>query len=187
LDFAACRDVEFAEEARKKGCPHCGGSLHYGRYYRKFRSLPDFEPPEGWALFASLCCSREGCRKRVRPLSLRYAGRSPHSVAVLLLCRFLKSGGSQKSTSALCKLLGISPRTVSRWLRLWRAAHSRSVWWRKIASRFGLHGKTFVDLHNTLVGLHSPKTATELLLSECAQLWSEIRITDGEVAPAKHA
>jgi hypothetical protein len=84
-------------------------------------------------------------------------------------------------------MLGVDPRTVARWLRLWRAAHSRSVWWRKIASRFGLHGKTFVDLHNTLVGLHSPKTATELLLSECAQLWSEIRITDGEVAPAKHA
>jgi len=149
--------------------------------------LPDFEPPEGWALFASLCCSREGCRKRVRPLSLRYAGRSPHSVAVLLLCRFLKSGGSQKSTAALCTLLGISPRTVGRWLRLWRAARSRSVWWRKIASRFGLHGKTLVDLHNALVGLHSLKTANELLLSECAQLWSEIRITDGEVAPAKHA
>lgn len=187
LDFAARRDVEFAEEARKKGCPHCRGPLHYGRYFRKFRPLPDCEPPEGWALFASLCCSRKGCRRRVRPLSLRYAGRSPHSVAMLLLCRFLKSGGSQKSTSALCSLLGISPRTVGRRLGLWRAAHSRSVWWRKIASRFGLHGKTLVDLYDTLLGLHQPKTAIELLLTECAQLWTEIRIIDREDAPAKQA
>ena len=67
-------DEDLAAEQRAGGCPHCGGVLHSARYPRKPRGAVERLPDEyGWRL--SLCCAREGCRKRATPPSLRFLGR----------------------------------------------------------------------------------------------------------------
>ena len=107
LEFAIQIDLKFAEQARLKCCHHCGGKLHSARYQRKGRLL-DLDLAEDWGSFHSLCCSVEGCRKRIRPLSIRYAGRSPFSLALFLLAELIQSRGSQRSIIALSKELGVS-------------------------------------------------------------------------------
>ena len=131
LEFASRIDFEFAAQARLKCCPYCGGSLHSACYQRKGR-LIDITLPDDWGLFHSLCCSAEGCRKRVRPLSIRYAGRSPFSMALYLLAELIQSSGSKRSIISLSKELHISERTIRRWLLLWKKIYSGSTWWQKL-------------------------------------------------------
>lgn len=65
-------DRDLAAEAREQGC-RCGGVLHRADYPRKPRGGPsDLGPDYGRRL--SLCCAREGCRKRTTPPSVRFLG-----------------------------------------------------------------------------------------------------------------
>ena len=185
--FALKLDLQLAADARKKGCPNCRGPLHSARYERKSRTSFPSEAPQNWNLFHSLCCATVGCRKRVRPLSVRFAGQSPHSGGSLLLFRVLKTGGSERSVTELCKLLKVTARTVGRWLRFWNAVHNRSIWWRKIAGRFALSGNELPHFLDELQKQGGITKAAELLLTESAELWAEIKISDGEAAPAKDA
>ncbi|HSW29516.1 MAG TPA: hypothetical protein VLH75_08560 [Longimicrobiales bacterium] len=76
------KDGELAAEARGKDCA-CGGRLHRARYRRKpRRGVPEELRGEyGWR--ESLCCEREGCRKRVMPASVRCMGRCVYLAALL--------------------------------------------------------------------------------------------------------
>lgn len=149
LEFAIGVDIEFSEKAQLKGCPHCGGKLHFARYERKGRFV-DLALPDDWGPFHSLCCSVDGCRKRMRPLSIRYAGRSPFSVALFLLAELIQSGGSKRSTTSLCKELNVSERTIRRWLLLWKRIYANSTWWQKIGSVWMLNGKRLHELWERL-------------------------------------
>src|SRR3569832_2162875 len=51
-------DTDLVEEAQFNGCLLCGGKLHRSDYERKPRSGPQ------WDVRFSLCCAREGCRRR---------------------------------------------------------------------------------------------------------------------------
>lgn len=90
-------DKDFVHQAKVKNCPFCKSKLNYARYLRKPRFMGDDLPKE-WEIFDGLCCSREGCRKRVRPRSVRYAGRSPYSNALFLLIKLLKTGSNKSHT-----------------------------------------------------------------------------------------
>ena len=66
-------DQDLADEARRAGCVHCGGPLHDGRYVRKPRgglALPDDDCER-----LSLCCGRQGCRRRTLPPYCLFFGR----------------------------------------------------------------------------------------------------------------
>lgn len=152
LEFAAKIDTEFAERACLKACPHCRGSLHFARYARKGRFI-DITLPDNWSSFHSLCCSVEGCRKRVRPFSIRYAGRSPYSVALYLLAELIQSGGAKRSVIALCKELRVSERTIRRWQSFWKKVYAKSIWWRKTSSIWMLSGQTLYKLWLSLFGV----------------------------------
>jgi hypothetical protein len=185
FDFAIHIDAEFSKNARSTGCPKCGGALHSARYNRKGR-LKDIASPQNWNLFHSLCCSNENCRKRVRPLSIRFAGRSPFSANLVILANLLVSGGSKRSIIVICRELKVSESTVRRWLRFWKTVHIKSVWWRKLTSIWSLSGKTFIDLWNLLLETKkSSQDAFEYLLLNSAKLWREITFTVGNLFPAK--
>lgn len=172
--------MEFSEKARLKNCPECQGKLHYARYQRKGRLL-ERNLPSNWNSFHSLCCTSEGCRKRVRPLSVRFAGRSPFSTPLVLLVKLLTSGGAQRTIISLSKELHISERTIRRWLNFWKWVHAKSVWWRKLASIWSLSGKTLSELWNLI--LDEKKTIgnpVEYLLLNSAELWLEIKFFDGD-------
>jgi len=179
LNFALNLDIEFSEKARLKGCPECKGKLHFARYQRKGRLL-EIDLPSEWNSFHGLCCASEGCRNRVRPLSVRFAGRSPFSGTLVLLTKLLRSGGSNRSVILLCKELQVSERTVRRWICYWKRVHEKSTWWRKLASIWSLSGKSLIDLWNLL--LENKKTSEnsfEHLILNSAELWQEIKFSDG--------
>ena len=176
LDILMKIDVDLAAATRQKGCPHCGSDLHSARYPRKGRT-GDAPPPEGWGLFHGLCCSNEGCRRRVRPPSVRFAGRSPHAPLTLAVVRLVRSGGSERGIAALSRLVQVSERTVRRWLGFWHRAN-RTTWWRELAGRFSLSGlglKDFWDRHLASLAIHEAQEQLSRLLTG---LWLHF-ITDG--------
>jgi hypothetical protein len=62
-------DEELARQVAAARCPHCGGPLHQANYWRKPRGALLAEAGEAFRLRHSLCCGREGCRKRSLPPS----------------------------------------------------------------------------------------------------------------------
>jgi hypothetical protein len=113
-----CRDVvlfqslrQFDEEiflqTKANGCPHCGGPLDTANYARKTRGMA-----EGSELCYSLCCRREGCRKRRKPRSLRFLGRRVYGAWVVIMAL------------DFCAELGlkgeIARQTIARWKAFWK-------------------------------------------------------------------
>ncbi|MEZ4340812.1 MAG: hypothetical protein R3B82_29670 [Sandaracinaceae bacterium] len=108
-------DVELAEDRRSRGCPHCGGRLDRADFPRKVRGVP--ASAEGWfeTRFA-LCCSREGCRRRTLPPSLRFLGRKVYAAtAIVVAC--VAEGVHRRWQEA---------RRIGRWLAWWREDFGRS-------------------------------------------------------------
>lgn len=93
---------------KAKGCPHCGGPLDTSNYPRKTRGMTAGENE----VCFSLCCRREGCRKRRRPRSVRFFGRKVFGAWVVVLavdfCRDLGLKGQ------------IARQTIARWRTFWR-------------------------------------------------------------------
>jgi hypothetical protein len=65
----------------------------------------------------SLCCGREGCRKRATPPSLRFLGRRVYLGVVVIVASLV----AQAFSSAQAKqVTGVPARTMRRWLGWWR-------------------------------------------------------------------
>jgi hypothetical protein len=120
-------DVDFAEEARARGC-ECGGVLHAARYRRKPRGGPDTLDPQMNVRF-SFCCAREGCRRRVTPASLRFLDRKVFFAVIVLLVPVLREGLTPERMRRLREGFQVSERTVRRWVRFWRETFARSRTW----------------------------------------------------------
>lgn len=175
-------DVELSKSLKKKGCPHCGSPLHFARYARKGRAGPA-PVPEGWENFHGLCCAREGCRKRVRPPSVRFAGRSPHAPILVLLAHLMRARGSLRRISEICSALRVSERTLRRWLRFWDRAHANSRWWRELASLHALSGQTISSIPGDVFQIQWLQKTVFL----CTPLWNELLFGVGPGPPAEEA
>lgn len=127
-------DQGLAAEARDRGCP-CGGALHSARYPRKPRGGPSDLGPE-YSCRLSLCCAREGCRRRTTPPSVRFLGRRVYLGAVVVLVSALREGITAKRAAHLRELLGVSLRTLRRWRVWWRDAFVASSFWKSVRGRF---------------------------------------------------
>lgn len=111
-------DRDLRDEVRAGRCPECGGALHVADFPRKPRGRPG-KLPEGYQKRFSLCCSREGCRARATPMSVRFLGRRVYLGAVFLLACAMRHGLTPRRVSELRELLGVSRRTLERWRRWW--------------------------------------------------------------------
>jgi hypothetical protein len=95
-------------------CPVCNGPLHRGDYDRKPRGALIAAAGEAFARRFSLCCGREGCRKRATPPSVRFLGRRVYLGAVVILVlaiarkrgKMVKTFGQRLGTRA-----GVCPRS----------------------------------------------------------------------------
>jgi hypothetical protein len=128
-------DRDLAEEVRACGCPYCGSVLHAARYWRKPRGAPPDLPPE-YERRESLCCAREGCRRRVTPASLRFFGRRVYLGPVFVLVSAMVYGITDKRAAALRDLVGVSKRTLERWRRWWHESFPNSGFWQGARGRF---------------------------------------------------
>jgi len=127
-------DRDLAEEYRQKGCP-CGGRLHRASYARKPRGGPS-GLPEGFCIRESFCCSRDGCRRRLTPPSLRFLGRKVYLGAVVMLVTAMVHGVTDKRAKTMRELYGVSRRSLSRWRKWWRESFVGSDLWTLLRGRF---------------------------------------------------
>ena len=117
-------DRDLALKAQAVGCEHCEGVLHRGDYARKPRGGP------GWEKRHSFCCSREGCRKRKTPVSVRFLGRKVYVGVVVVLVSAMMHGLSEGRVKRLRQVLGIDRRTLLHWREWWRMGFVRGRFWR---------------------------------------------------------
>lgn len=127
-------DRKLAEAVAAAGCRHCGGPLHQGNYSRKPRGGHVAKAGEAFALRHSLCCGREGCRKRALPPSLRFLGRRVYLEAVVLLASALAM--ALETLRMARKITGVPKRTLRRWHSWWTATFPSSAVWTELRARF---------------------------------------------------
>lgn len=128
-------DKDFAEHYRQSGCPYCHGKLCYAPYYRKPRGGPE-DIPQEYTLRLSLCCSKEGCRRRVLPPSCLFMGRNVYWRAVILIVVTLRQGKPQRrSINKLQEMFSISRKTIVRWIHYFRKVFPKSSQWQRLRGR----------------------------------------------------
>lgn len=110
-------DVAIVEKVAAAGCPFCGGVLHRGDYPRKARWGGFVEISGALARRFSLCCSREGCRKRATPPSVRFLGRRVYLGVAVLVASLLAL--ASLTASEAVRASAVPAQTLRRWLRWW--------------------------------------------------------------------
>jgi hypothetical protein len=126
-------DEDLAAQVREAGCC-CGGVLHFARFRRKPRGGPPGLSRE-LSVRHSLCCSREGCRRRATPPSVLFLGRKVFFGVVVLLAPILREGLTPARFRRLEEALPVSRRTVQRWRRWWREAVPATSWWQRVCGQ----------------------------------------------------
>jgi hypothetical protein len=123
-------DEDLAFKAGSEGCEHCGGRLHRADYERKPRGGP------AWDKRYSLCCSREGCRKRKTPASVRFLGRKVYAGIVVVVVTAMVHGANESRLKRLRQELPIDRRTLKRWREWWAETFVQSAFWKAMRGRF---------------------------------------------------
>jgi hypothetical protein len=129
----AC-DEAIAEQVARAGCRHCGGPLYRSNYERKPRGAWIAGAGEAFSLRHSLCCGREGCRRRALPPSLRFLGRRVYLEAVVLLASAVALLSS--SLGRARARTGVPVWTLRRWARWWTEALPASRTWQELRAAF---------------------------------------------------
>lgn len=126
-------DEAVAERVRAEGCPHCGGRLDRADYARKPRGGGLAPGAEAWTKRLSLCCAREGCRRRATPPSVRFLGRRVYAEVVVILASVMALVTGR--ASALREAAGVPVRTIRRWSTWWRTVFVTSALWQECRAR----------------------------------------------------
>jgi len=127
-------DRQIAQAVAAQGCRHCGGPLHQGNYERKPRGAQIAGAGEAFTVRHSLCCGREGCRRRALPPSLRFLGRRVYLEAVVLLATV--QAMALKTLRRAREVTGVPARTLRRWHGWWTEVLPGSAVWTQLRARF---------------------------------------------------
>lgn len=120
-------DDDLASEARKRGCPLCGGPLDSAPWTRKPRGCKGL--PDELCLRQGLCC--RGCRRRVLPDSAVFLGRKVYLGAVVLISIVVRQRSlASHSAKKLRAMFGMSKDTLARWLRFFLVEFPASSRWK---------------------------------------------------------
>lgn len=126
-------DGDLRNERQAAGC-ECGGTLHVSNFPRKPRG-GRCQLPRGYERRLSLCCAREGCRRRATPRSVRFLGRRVFVAAVFILATSMRHGLSPQRVTELRQLIGVSRRTLERWRRWWLETFRATPFWKEAQGR----------------------------------------------------
>ena len=128
-------DIDLANHCRVKGCPFCDGPLHQANYERKPRGGPENLSDE-YLFRQSLCCGREGCRRRCLPASCLFMGRRVYFGAVVIVVMALRQNrAAGASANELKDMFGISKKTLIRWINYFREEFPVSTKWQQLRGR----------------------------------------------------
>lgn len=128
-------DADVAEQARVQPCRWCGSRLHRGNYWRKPRGVAGGSEAVEW-LRHSFCCSREGCRKRLTPASVRFLGRRVYLGVVVVLVTAVCHGLTPERVRKLREQLGnVDRRTLDRWRVWWTDTFVATPFWKQFRGK----------------------------------------------------
>jgi len=127
-------DQDLAAQARSGGCRACGATVHSATFPRKVRGGP-WKLGEEHDRRLSFCCSREGCRRRLTPPSVRFVDRHIYLSIVVVLAGLLLQGPTPQRITHLSSKLGVSRRTLVRWHKWWQERLPRTRTWRLLRGR----------------------------------------------------
>jgi hypothetical protein len=103
-----------------EGCPRCAGRLHRSDYDRKPRGALIAPAGEAFVRRFSLCCGREGCRKRATPPSVRFLARRVYLGAVVIVASMVAL--ALRAAGEIRRQTGVPARTTRRWLGWWQGS-----------------------------------------------------------------
>lgn len=149
-------DEAIGEQVQAARCGRCGGRLDRADYARKPRGGTVAPGAEAWSRRLSLCCAREGCRRRSTPPSVRFLGRRVYPEVVVVLASLAALGTDR--ARALCAATGVPARTVRRWRSWWQGAFLASALWRECQSRM-VPAPVATQLPASLLSRFAPSTA----------------------------
>ncbi len=125
-------DIDLAEQRKLAGCPFCGGPLHFSNYQRQPRGGPE-KLPEKICIRFSLCCGKEGCRRRTLPSSTLFMGRRVYFRCVILIVLALRGNNPRKySQTLLFRMFDIDWKTIKRWQDFFRDIFPFSDQWKRL-------------------------------------------------------
>jgi len=127
-------DKDLAGEHKKAGCSYCGGPLYTANYVRKPRGGPENLPDE-LRVRQSLCCGKEGCRRRSLPPSVLFGRQFYWNIAVLIVTTLRQNQLNGDGAGKLMKMLGVGPRTIKRWMIYFREVFPPSREWLTLRGR----------------------------------------------------
>jgi hypothetical protein len=160
-------DEKIAREVARAGCPRCGGPLHRSDYERKPRGGSIAAAGEAFRLRHSLCCGREGCRKRALPPSLRFLGRRVYVEAVVLIASVHALIATVMR--AVKAATGVPVRTLRRWRAWWSGVFPKLDAWRVMRAQFTPPPPNEMELPKSLLerlagSLRGKPVASEVLV-----------------------
>ena len=126
-------DQDLAKTAQAEACPKCGGRLDCANYPRKPRGPRNL--PSQYRYRLSFCCSRDGCRKRVTPPSVRFLGRKVYLGVIVVLVSALRQGPTPRRLRELTERFGVSRRTIYRWRDFWNEHFPKTKFWKTARAR----------------------------------------------------
>lgn len=129
-------DADLAARAGLEACVICGAVLHRGDYPRKPRGVAAHLLGEGYDERFSFCCSRDGCRKRMTPPSVRFLGRRVYLGVIVVLATAMRHGTSPTRLATLREWFGVSAQTVLRWRAWWLVTFTQTPFWKRARGRF---------------------------------------------------
>lgn len=125
FDLLDREDARIADAAKAIGCPHCAGRLDRADYPRKPRGGDLATAGETIERRRSLCCAREGCRKRLTPPSLVFLGRRVY-LAIAVVIAAWRPTARRRSPPA---------RTVRRWRSWFTTRLPATRWFQTVRAR----------------------------------------------------
>lgn len=127
-------DRDLAADVQAEGCPNCASRLDVAKYDRKPRGVPENLPAE-CRVRNSLCCRREGCRKRRKPPSVLFLERRVYTATAVVLVSALTEGATPRRMKTLRNMIGASAKTLVRWRQWWREMFPESDTARRLRAR----------------------------------------------------
>jgi len=136
--FELLREIDeaIAEAVQAGKCLFCGARLDRADYPRKPRGGAFGAAGEDETKRYSLCCSAEGCRKRVTPPSVRFLGRKVYLSVVVVVASIQAVREAEARASALRAATGVPARTLRRWVTWWRTAFALGSFYRAARTDF---------------------------------------------------
>ena len=160
-------DAEISARVAAEACRFCGGRVNQGNYLRKPRGGLLAGAAERFRVRFSLCCGRDGCRRRATPPSVRFLGRRVYVGAAVIVASIIAMARSTASDAR--RVTGIAPRTTRRWLRWWRGGFVMTA--------------VFVDIAARIVGIDRQRLPASILEHIAAPVETAMRRLLGWLAP----